>query len=480
MPNCPGAGTVFLILSGLATGASWLCYFRALGLGDAARVAPLDKLSVVLVAVFGVAFLGERLSGPNWVGVGLIAAGAVLVAYGGEHAYRRHRPPARGDGRPAEPAPPSSMRRRCIPGPCGRDALCGRRQLRRSVPSPATRRRAACSTRPGHRGAGPRCRAAPAPAGARPQGVRLLPPDPGGGGVPPPGPGTPRTRGCARPSLTRTSTSATCSASATSPSARPFPRLDRRPHPGAHAPTGAELDMGTPFDHFGPPAPPPASPERSARSRARESRHELRGRDAAAEAFTPMHEEWWHFTLAAEPYPNTALRRAGALTPWPSSGQVRAKAEPSRREDNGFSPNMESIQIKTRRYCLQMRFVLLPIFACTLDYMPSSRHLWPQGEIAGLTAAAAQSLADPERWRSTWQGHWGKRDPRMEAARVVGRILPRPALAPSRRLHRLRRGRPRPSPRASAGETGHERRARAGARPGPTRTSGIRRPWSRR
>ncbi|MBZ6076521.1 EamA family transporter [Microvirga puerhi] len=73
----------FLILSGLATGASWLCYFRALKLGDAARVAPIDKLSVVLVALFGVMFLGERLSGWNWTGVALIAGGAVLVAYRG-------------------------------------------------------------------------------------------------------------------------------------------------------------------------------------------------------------------------------------------------------------------------------------------------------------------------------------------------------------------------------------------------------------
>jgi bacterial/archaeal transporter family protein len=71
----------FLLLSGLATGASWICYFRALKLGDAARVAPLDKLSVVLVAVFAVAFLGERLSGPNWLGIVFIGAGAVLVAY---------------------------------------------------------------------------------------------------------------------------------------------------------------------------------------------------------------------------------------------------------------------------------------------------------------------------------------------------------------------------------------------------------------
>jgi transporter family protein len=70
----------FLVLSGLATGASWLCYFRALSLGDAARVAPIDKLSVVLVAMFGVAFLGENLSVRNWLGVLLIASGAVLVA----------------------------------------------------------------------------------------------------------------------------------------------------------------------------------------------------------------------------------------------------------------------------------------------------------------------------------------------------------------------------------------------------------------
>ena len=74
---------LFLALSGFATGASWLCYFRALQLGDAARVAPLDKLSVVLVAVFSVALLGERLSAANWLGVALIAGGAVLIAVRG-------------------------------------------------------------------------------------------------------------------------------------------------------------------------------------------------------------------------------------------------------------------------------------------------------------------------------------------------------------------------------------------------------------
>jgi transporter family protein len=71
----------FLVLSGFATGASWICYFRALKLGNAAQVAPIDKLSVVFVAVFAVLFLGEKLSLPNWLGVILIACGAVLVAY---------------------------------------------------------------------------------------------------------------------------------------------------------------------------------------------------------------------------------------------------------------------------------------------------------------------------------------------------------------------------------------------------------------
>lgn len=74
---------IFLVLSGLGTGASWLCYFRALKLGDAARVAPVDKLSVVFVAVLGATFLGERLSGVNWLGVALIAAGSLLVALQG-------------------------------------------------------------------------------------------------------------------------------------------------------------------------------------------------------------------------------------------------------------------------------------------------------------------------------------------------------------------------------------------------------------
>ncbi len=76
-----GKTWLFLVLSGIATGASWICYFRALKLGDAARVAPIDKLSVVFVAIFAVVFLGERLALPNWLGVIMIACGAVLVAY---------------------------------------------------------------------------------------------------------------------------------------------------------------------------------------------------------------------------------------------------------------------------------------------------------------------------------------------------------------------------------------------------------------
>ncbi|TPG12955.1 EamA family transporter [Sphingomonas koreensis] len=71
---------LFLVLSGLATGGSWLCYFRALKLGDAARVAPIDKLSVVMVAILSTAFLGEHLTGKGWLGIVLIAAGATLVA----------------------------------------------------------------------------------------------------------------------------------------------------------------------------------------------------------------------------------------------------------------------------------------------------------------------------------------------------------------------------------------------------------------
>ena len=70
----------FLGISGLATGASWISYFRALKLGNASQVAPIDKLSIVLVAVLGVAFLGEQLSWNGWLGIVLMAVGAVLVA----------------------------------------------------------------------------------------------------------------------------------------------------------------------------------------------------------------------------------------------------------------------------------------------------------------------------------------------------------------------------------------------------------------
>ncbi|MGO9992056.1 MAG: EamA family transporter [Steroidobacteraceae bacterium] len=73
-------GVVFLILSGVATGLSWLCYYRALQLAPASRVAPIDKLSVVLVVVFAVAFLGEKLSWKVAIGATLVAAGAIVMA----------------------------------------------------------------------------------------------------------------------------------------------------------------------------------------------------------------------------------------------------------------------------------------------------------------------------------------------------------------------------------------------------------------
>lgn len=71
----------FLVLSGLATGASWVCYFRALKIGDASKVAPVDKLSLLLVAVFAVLFLGERPSGREWVGILMIGAGVLVLAF---------------------------------------------------------------------------------------------------------------------------------------------------------------------------------------------------------------------------------------------------------------------------------------------------------------------------------------------------------------------------------------------------------------
>ena len=70
----------FLVLSGLATGLSWLCYFRALQLGPASRVAPIDKLSVALVILLAVVVLGEKLTWAKGIGGFLIVAGAVVIA----------------------------------------------------------------------------------------------------------------------------------------------------------------------------------------------------------------------------------------------------------------------------------------------------------------------------------------------------------------------------------------------------------------
>jgi transporter family protein len=70
----------FLTLSGLATGVSWVCYFRALKVGEASKVAPVDKLSLVLVALFAVAFLGERPAAREWFGIALVAAGVIVLS----------------------------------------------------------------------------------------------------------------------------------------------------------------------------------------------------------------------------------------------------------------------------------------------------------------------------------------------------------------------------------------------------------------
>ena len=72
---------LFLGLSGLATGASWVCYFRALKIGDASKVAPVDKFSLVLVALFAVMFLGERPSLREWSGIALVATGVLVLAF---------------------------------------------------------------------------------------------------------------------------------------------------------------------------------------------------------------------------------------------------------------------------------------------------------------------------------------------------------------------------------------------------------------
>lgn len=79
--NLPPRTLTFLALSALATGASWVCYFRALQLGPASLVAPVDKLSVVLVVVFAVACLGERPSLREWVGLSLISVGVLTLAF---------------------------------------------------------------------------------------------------------------------------------------------------------------------------------------------------------------------------------------------------------------------------------------------------------------------------------------------------------------------------------------------------------------
>lgn len=72
---------LFLILSGLSTGASWLAYFKALQLGNASQVAPIDKFSIVLVSLFAILFLGERPDKQEWLGIGLVTIGVLVLAF---------------------------------------------------------------------------------------------------------------------------------------------------------------------------------------------------------------------------------------------------------------------------------------------------------------------------------------------------------------------------------------------------------------
>ena len=75
-----GKTWLFLTLSALATGASWVCYFRALQIGNASQVAPVDKLSLILVAVFAVVFLDERPPMREWLGIAMVASGVLVLA----------------------------------------------------------------------------------------------------------------------------------------------------------------------------------------------------------------------------------------------------------------------------------------------------------------------------------------------------------------------------------------------------------------
>lgn len=77
----PNRTLLFLVLSGLATAASWLCYFRAIQLGPVALVAPIDKFSVVLVALIAYATLGERLTAREWIGIALVTAGVAVISF---------------------------------------------------------------------------------------------------------------------------------------------------------------------------------------------------------------------------------------------------------------------------------------------------------------------------------------------------------------------------------------------------------------
>jgi transporter family protein len=92
--DLPRRTILFLVLSGIATGASWLAYFKALQLGQASQVGPVDKLSVVLIMIAAVLFLGETLNWRQWLGSALILAGVILVAMPAPKVGRVDNPPS--------------------------------------------------------------------------------------------------------------------------------------------------------------------------------------------------------------------------------------------------------------------------------------------------------------------------------------------------------------------------------------------------
>ena len=297
LARVPGRGLTFLVLSGLATGASWLCYFRALSLGEASRVAPLDKLSVIFVAVLGAL--------PRRAALGLELARRRADRGGrraGGRAHVRRLAACLAAALPASAAPASEPfvdARALVPGLVVDMRYAGERNF------------------VGRRIAGyeaPRClltRAA-AEAVSRAQGALA----PRGYGL--------KVFDCYRPARAVADFVAWArDAGDTRTKAAFYPRVDKRDlfrlgyiaAVSSHArgstvdltlvrlSDGAEVDMGTPFDFFDPTSAPGS---RLVTAGQRADRARLRAALVQA-GFLPYAGEWWHFTLAREPYPRTSF-----------------------------------------------------------------------------------------------------------------------------------------------------------------------------